>query len=743
MLSWVTGRIRASYAVKLTLAFALIVGVVGGFAIVSAESTTELVYDQQTTQLTNDARQQAETLERWTANVEGRADRLAASEPVQDGSVGAVQAELDRRADSLPEGVVAIHYVADGTVEASTASVGSVPEPVTTAATGTEATYTGSYASGVTDAQVTAYVVPTESGAVVYELRPAVVTADMTAQQETGEVVVVDESRTILAAPDTTRIGSQHGEMGGTIPALVAGERDAGFADRADSVMSFDRIDGTPWVVMVHASDTEAFAVSRQVESSIVGIVLMGLVSLILFGSTVGSTTIIQMRDLSQRARRVANGDLQLTFPTRRADEFGEVRRSLDEMRETLTDEIETAERAQREADDARREAEQLSASVTETATDYAAELEAAAAGDLTRRLDDDGETHEAMGRIADAVNDLLVEYERTIRELSAFAGDVTDAADEVTDATGEVTDVSRRLTDELATIREASGTQRDEMQALADEIEDLSASAQQIAASTRQVESASETAADAAADGTAAAETAIDRVDETVTAIDETVAAVTQLDEQVEQVTEVVDLIQQIADETDMLALNASIEAARAGDGDGAGDGFAVVASEVKSLAEETKQSATQINEQLTAIREGTGTAVTAAEGADETLSDAVETVDEALAQLDEIADYVADTDESVGEISRATTEQADSTQQASGTIDEVREISEQTANDAAELADAAATQLEIAEDVERTTSRLTDEARRLQDSLAEFEVGGATRPSGTARSAAATDDD
>ncbi|MFB6194044.1 MAG: methyl-accepting chemotaxis protein, partial [Halobaculum sp.] len=725
---------------KLTLVFALIVVVVGSFAVTSAQSTSALVHDQRTTQLTNDARQQAEALERWTADVENRANRLAASEAVRGGEVSEIRAALDERADSLPDGVVAVHYVADGEIAASTASPDTLPASVAEAASGSDPAYTDPYTSPTTDGTVTAYVVPTETGAVVYELDPRAVIEELSSGQGVGELVLVDASRTVVSAPDESRIGETHHEMGGTIPALATGDREAGFSERGDGVMAFDGVDGTPWAVMVHASDEQAFAVARTVQSSILGIVLMGIVSLVLFGSTVGSTTIIQMRDLSERAERVADGDLDLSFPTRRADEFGDVRRSLDAMRETLTEEIETAERAQREADTARREAEQLSASLTATATDYAEALEAAADGDLTRRLDPD-DTHEAMARVGNAVDDLLAEYERTIRELSAFADDVTAAASEVTDRTNEVTAVSRRLAEELETIRDDSGTQRDEVQALADEIEDLSATAQQIAASGEQVETASETAADAAADGTDAAEAAIAEMDETVEAIDETVAAVAQLDEQVDRVTEVVDLIQDIADETNTLALNASIEAARAGEGAG-GDGFAVVADEVKALAEETKQSAAEISEQLRAIREGTATAVEAADGADDTLSAAVETVDEALGRLDEIADHVADTDESVREISRATAEQADSTQQASAAITEVREISERTANDAAELASAADDQLAVVEDVERTASRLTDEADRLRDSLARFTVETAPDATGGPAPTAADDD-
>ena len=744
MVTSVTDRIRGSYAAKIAVAFGLIVVVVGGFALVSVQSTTQLVKDEQTTQLTNDARQQAEALEQWTGQIETSAASLAATDAVESGDTEAVESVLATRSESLPDGVVAIHYLSEEGVAASTAADASLPQAVTAAAGGSEPMYTEPFDSRVTDGGVTAYVVPTESGALVYELDVTAITAELSSGQGVGQLVVVDESRRLLAAPEADRIGETHSEMGGLVPSVAGGDGEPGIRDRGDSVMAYAGIEGAPWAVMVHASDSKAFAVAEQVESSIVGIVLIGVVSLVLFGSTVGSTTIIQMRDLSGRAEQVAAGDLDVSFPTRRSDEFGDVRRQLDRMRGTLIEEIEAAESAQQDADRARREAEELSEAVTVAATEYAAELEAAADGDLTRRLDPDADTHESMRRVGTAVDELLADYQETIRELSAFADDVAGAAEEVTDATGDVAGVSQRLTRRLESIQDDSGTQRDQIQELTEELGGLSATAEEIAASSQEVETASQTAAAAAEQGTDAAESAIEEMDETVTAIDETVTAVDQLDQQVDRVTEVVDLIQDIADETNTLALNASIEAARAGgEGGAAGDGFAVVADEVKALAEETKQSAAEISEQLTAIREGTATAVEAAEGADETISAATDTVNEALTQLDEIADHVADTDESIREISRATADQAESAQQASGAVDDVREISEQTAGDAADLAGSAREQLEIVETVEQTAGQLTQEASRLQSSLDGFDIGDETPAHSPNRAAGVTDDD
>jgi methyl-accepting chemotaxis protein len=166
-------------------------------------------------------------------------------------------------------------------------------------------------------------------------------------------------------------------------------------------------------------------------------------------------------------------------------------------------------------------------------------------------------------------------------------------------------------------------------------------------------------------------------------------------------EVGKVVKLITSIADQTNLLALNATIEAARAGD---AGKGFAVVASEVKELARETAKATDDIIARITAIQEGTGSAV-----------DAIARIGQTIAQVNEIQ----------GTIAAAVEEQSATTKETTRSVNDAsRGASEITANISG-VAEAATSTARGAADTQRAASELSRLANELQALVSQSNAG------------------
>jgi methyl-accepting chemotaxis protein len=474
------------------------------------------------------------------------------------------------------------------------------------------------------------------------------------------------------------------------------------------------------------------------VGSVVTKLVLYALVSLLLVGVVVGYNAVVTLNHLAVRAEALAEGDLDVTFETEREDEFGSVAASLARMRDALVEKIEAAETAraegetERAAADAAREAAEVATAeaereralaeerldavrqnehLRETAAAYRDVLVRVAAGDLTARVDPDDE-EPAMAEIGHAINAAVGELQTTARDLSDFAALVAATSQTLDGETTEATDAGAAMLSSVEEITDGAGRQTEMLADLAEAMGRLAAVADETDRAADELKALSARAATVGETGKTAASTAITEMDAVKRRSHDAVGRIEALAETIEAVGESTAFITGVAEQINILALNASIEAARSGE---EGQGFAVVAQEVKNLAEETKAAADAIETLVADLEREASESVADIRGMPAHVDSGVETVDAAVRAFEDLADYVETLDEGIDGITEATTAEADSAARTLTTVDAVSEISARTGAESETILEAAREQSRLLGEMAREAGALADRANEL----------------------------
>ena len=639
--------VRGSYAMRLGVALAVAIVVMVGFgAVISTQASATLQDDVE-----GDLRTLSETrtaeLDAWLAGVERDAVLTSQLEAVRSGDGDAVDETLTDLVESgqVPQNVAAIHYLdtesmtfvrssiddLEGVSPAEQGAPGATDPPAFDSPD--DVVVTEPFAVDAVDHPVVAAITPVPG----VEDRALVFMTDISARSQAlsdsrgdTSTMVVNADGQYVAHPDESEILTAH-DGHANVSALAPGE--SRFVEHEDTLMASTRMPDTDWVVMIHSPKATAYALGSQINSDLVGLVLLAVINLGLVGVTIGSNTIISLRRVSGRAQAMADGDLDVDLRTTRDDEIGTLYRSFAEMRDSIREKIAETEQAREEAEQARSEAEEarsraereagemeaMTSHLETKAQQYGDVLGDAAAGDLTRRVDPASE-NDSMAAVGRSINDALDALEGTIAEMKTFADDVLESSDRVGSNAERVDRASQQVTSSIDEIFEGTTEQSERLDEAAEEMENLSATAEQVAASAQEVATTSEGAAAVGEEGREAAQRAIREMNAIDEETGETVRAINDLDDELDEIGQIVSVITDIVEQTNMLALNASIEAAHA-DGDGAG--FAVVADEIKGLAEETKEAAGDIEDRIEGIQTQAGETVDRMETTSERVTD------------------------------------------------------------------------------------------------------------------------
>ena len=286
---------------------------------------------------------------------------------------------------------------------------------------------------------------------------------------------------------------------------------------------------------------------------------------------------------------------------------------------------------------------------------------EVIASGDLTSRIDTSGRDEPA--KLLVALQGMQAQLRQTIQQIGSSATQLASAAEELSAVTEQG---NRSLTQ-----------QNDEIQMAATAVNEMTAAVEEVARNASSTAEASSLSERAAGNGRARVGQTVRSIRQMNAEIGQTARLVEGLASQAQDIGKVLDVIRAIAEQTNLLALNAAIEAARAGE---QGRGFAVVADEVRALAHRTQQSTHEIEGMIASVREGTDTAVSAMRENDQRARQMLDEAEAADHALGEIAEHATRINERTLVIASAAEEQAHVAREVDRNLVNIRDVAVQT---------------------------------------------------------------
>ena len=367
------------------------------------------------------------------------------------------------------------------------------------------------------------------------------------------------------------------------------------------------------------------------------------------------------LNDLQSQFDHLSEGNFNAKATIYSEDEFGQLANRFNQMAQVV---VVTTTEAQRRAAETEREREDLQRQVIRLLDD----VEGAARGDLTVEAE---VSADVLGAVADAFN-------LTIQNLREIVRQVKKAAKQVNQGSTNSESFARNQSSDALRMAEELAVTLNSVQMMTDSI-------QRVAENAREAEEVARTSSITALKGGDSVERTVAGILQIRETVSETARKVKRLAEASQEISKIVAVVSQIASRTNLLALNASIQAARAG---AAGRGFAVVADEVRQLADRAAKSLKEIEQIVLHIQSETGSVMTAMEEGIQQVIDVTERSEQAKKSLEDIIQVSNRIDTLVRSITADTVKQRENSLNVAQVMQSVELTAQETSQESQRVA-------------------------------------------------------